>query len=875
MPFGTNDHVIASPQGPAPPAKPFGQNDVVIAKAGSAGAKPDTTAGHSFLGDMAETLKNTVAAQYDTRTGGPISPVNMIQSAGNLIGGTANAVGGFLGRQAYDANGPDMRAATDTSNPLTPFDAGHLRITSRAQAEHAGQVAANVATALPLSELDAPAVVARGGRAAVDAMAGMHAAQAAEGAAPAAEALGNAGADLSHAAPVAPPARPAAAADIVPPPAQPAAPVTPASTGQSFVRRYQGTDYPVQIIGEPQQDYATGRTMIKVRGDGGAEGFVPHDEVFPSQPATPVAPPHEPLTLSGRTPAPDVAAPAAPASPPAAPPMPGDVPPVQAAASEAAAPVQATPSDVSPSVTPSSAAPAPTSDTYKAAKILQKDLVRSGNPNALDMAQPWQTTAEAVGGNTSRRLAALATNPDLPASSQVEQAVAERVASVPDQVRKASQDAFEIDPRKAMQNVRDYIADARSKATPLYDDLNDNTGLVDSPRLRQLMELPDIKAALPKAARNVAGLEKPTHFTVDEPTLPDALPSGARTASPMGRRAAITSDGAYAQSQNALEAMANGDHEGVTPTYNQTNVPSMEVWDHVKRELDRAYNAEIALPGASQNDSRVVALEHQRSELVKALDQAVSKYASVREAGGLAPTVDTMAYKAKRLFSNATTNDEFNQQLAMASKDERQAVLNSHLSELETRLGKPEIGGMDGNQNLTLYTSPNYRQRLAALAGQKNADQFVDAIGQIEASRKSGLRLLPNEGSKTMPMGAAKDSLNADAEGILPTVGSAILNPGKAAGKLMESALTKMYQDKVVRRMSTPVLNELGRMYLQDPKATQTELDALSKTMKATKAAVSKSRGRVVNVSAPVNALSGLAKTSTKPSAFDGMDDNQ
>ncbi|WP_294273157.1 hypothetical protein [uncultured Sphingomonas sp.] len=56
----------------------------------------------------------------------------------------------------------------------------------------------------------------------------------------------------------------------------------------SFVRRYDGVDYPIEIIGNEQID-GYGRSMIQVRGPEGHIGFVPKDEVFPASSQSPAS----------------------------------------------------------------------------------------------------------------------------------------------------------------------------------------------------------------------------------------------------------------------------------------------------------------------------------------------------------------------------------------------------------------------------------------------------------------------------------------------------------------------------------------------------------------------------------------------------------
>lgn len=57
-----------------------------------------------------------------------------------------------------------------------------------------------------------------------------------------------------------------------------------------MVRRHEGVDYPIQVIGGEQVD-GYGRSMLQVRGENGDTGFVPKDEVFPATSRQPTHPP--------------------------------------------------------------------------------------------------------------------------------------------------------------------------------------------------------------------------------------------------------------------------------------------------------------------------------------------------------------------------------------------------------------------------------------------------------------------------------------------------------------------------------------------------------------------------------------------------------
>lgn len=68
-------------------------------------------------------------------------------------------------------------------------------------------------------------------------------------------------------------------------PPMPEAPISAAGADampQQFVRRHEGIDHPVELLGNEQVD-GTGRVHVQVRGiETGAVGFVPKDEVFPA-----------------------------------------------------------------------------------------------------------------------------------------------------------------------------------------------------------------------------------------------------------------------------------------------------------------------------------------------------------------------------------------------------------------------------------------------------------------------------------------------------------------------------------------------------------------------------------------------------------------
>lgn len=86
----------------------------------------------------------------------------------------------------------------------------------------------------------------------------------------------------------------------------------PAGAFPQMVRRYEGVDHPVEIVG-PEQADAADRVHVQVRGtDTGDVGFVPKDEIFPSRAGAPgrsatiapVLPQPEPLPAGAGSPPP-------------------------------------------------------------------------------------------------------------------------------------------------------------------------------------------------------------------------------------------------------------------------------------------------------------------------------------------------------------------------------------------------------------------------------------------------------------------------------------------------------------------------------------------------------------------------------------------
>ena len=112
----------------------------------------------TFWGDVGKAVNDSLAAQYDWKTGGPLNLGNDFNAAGKLFGGVIDAGGAFAGRHVYDLNpraysdaiGTMMAIPNDNSTIPMPVDTEALLrpkpMLTRQDAEKHGEIAANAAS---------------------------------------------------------------------------------------------------------------------------------------------------------------------------------------------------------------------------------------------------------------------------------------------------------------------------------------------------------------------------------------------------------------------------------------------------------------------------------------------------------------------------------------------------------------------------------------------------------------------------------------------------------------------------------------------------------------------------------------------------------
>ena len=65
---------------------------------------PAKAPSRTFWGDVGKAMRDSLAAQYNWETGGPLNMANDVTAAGKAIGGVIDAGGAFAGRHLYDLN---------------------------------------------------------------------------------------------------------------------------------------------------------------------------------------------------------------------------------------------------------------------------------------------------------------------------------------------------------------------------------------------------------------------------------------------------------------------------------------------------------------------------------------------------------------------------------------------------------------------------------------------------------------------------------------------------------------------------------------------------------------------------------------------------
>jgi hypothetical protein len=167
-------------------------------------------------------------------------------------------------------------------------------------------------------------------------------------------------------------------------------------------------------------------------------------------------------------------------------------------------------------------------------------------------------------------------------------------------------------------------------------------------------------------------------------------------------------------------------------TLSNPNVtPTLQFWDHVKRNLDDRIST-LQRSGEKSAAADTIAL---RSQLVSYLDDAAPAYAEAR-AGAAKFFGAQDALEAGQKFVTARgKNSEFARVIGKMSEPERKLFADGFASEMATRIN--ETGDRRSVLN-SVFNSPNARARVTMALGPEKAKEF-EAFMRVE-SMMDGLR---------------------------------------------------------------------------------------------------------------------------------------
>lgn len=291
-----------------------------------------------------------------------------------------------------------------------------------------------------------------------------------------------------------------AGAPILDPVEPVAAPVT-APAGK--VRRHEGIDYPVEVIGPPVMDASTGQMMARVRAEIGAEGFVPAEEVMDAQQAQP---------------GPEQAAQAPPLPPsPAGPP--------RLAGGNGGGSPPAPPGTAAPGLPqPGNGNPPRLTDAEAKAtrKILQLAKAAGVDPQDILSDRDF-LPAQMLGRGGEGLLKATSRRPGT-TGEMLDVKIDQFDAALPRKFQGIVEDGTGIDRDFIEMNHDSVIKKAQTTARPFFDEF-EQLDLGTSPELDSLFQAPQGRRTLSGALTNAGNARRPTHEIQALTQLMEGLPT--------------------------------------------------------------------------------------------------------------------------------------------------------------------------------------------------------------------------------------------------------------------------------------------------------------------------------------------------------------
>lgn len=296
------------------------------------------------------------------------------------------------------------------------------------------------------------------------------------------------------------------------------------------------------------------------------------------------------------------------------------------------------------------------------------------------------TVTADLGGEATRRLARAASNISPEASDILRSEVAHRFEG---QSARIADRLSELGGGDSFRTLETLQSAAKKANRPNYAKAySEGAGGVWTPELAQLAEAPAVQSAIRDATRTGANYDVAHGFRpTKNPFVETPTGVGLRT--------------------NA---------KGETP------IPSLQFWDHVKRNLDD--KIEVAKRAGEKYEAATLTTLKQR--LVEQLDAAVPSYAEARGVAAKFFGAQDAVEAGAKFVTAKGNNSEYRQIISKMSKEERALFAHGFMSEIEQRVLEKRTGV---NALIDqIFTAPNARERIVMALGSKKAKDFETAL---------------------------------------------------------------------------------------------------------------------------------------------------
>lgn len=438
---------------------------------------------------------------------------------------------------------------------------------------------------------------------------------------------------------------------------------------------------------------------------------------------------------------------------------------------------------------PDANAPATPEDALAATQQLAKMIATTGvKPEVLsDPFSKGLTTAEAIGRPGVMSLGALARRsgetPDA-----LEALLAARKQAAPQRILNDFAAVSGLQPEEAAGNLDALTMRLQAQAKPLYDAALSSPEPVWNPDLANLAERPVIKKAIDLAGKSLKNAGQ------------DPMAAGFQIDPDTG---------------NFVLGM------DLSKTIEQ--YPTAQTWDKVKKIVGAMVQRD-PLTGRVISSGEVGIqnrdLQTASSDLTHALagdpangvPGAIPGYRAALDKAGDYLQMQSAFDRAQKAFLNPNVSaKDFAATFAKLTEPEQSAWRSGVAAKLAEQMQK---GRLTPRQLML----PHVQAKLTAVLGQDGAQAFLQRLRAEAAMAATGRRMAPGEGSPTMEYANAA----AEQEGgpnVLGLITSALKNPVGAVHSLAQQGRTIG---------TTPqIRNELGRLLMQAPGQTATDIEAL------------------------------------------------